>query len=275
MGLTRRQKVEDVKDWIIRNHPFTRDPGEAAALHTRHSDDTASQQEKSLVHSEGAARVLSLNNLHNNLNKARDKIKSSPWNHNKANPGTKDSLPQYGTRHTRKPLKADEKHKQRQTRKTSKTVTEQVNQLKTEKVAANIFADMYYKSHVKNANQGRQRGDHVTIRWPKFCRHLHEQAFHYEWAKTPDWNSIKAHGPGGVTGDMQRRCFTSLTSAKKKWAQLSSIWKEAEITPTLKKNKDFKKSHEVTEFWAAWANKVISTQTGYRKFRTTEDQLVH
>lgn len=164
VGLTRRQKVEDVKDWIIRNHPFTRDPGEAAALHTRHSDDTASQQEKSPVHSEGAARVLSLNNLHNNLNKARDKIKSSPSNHNKANPGTKDSLPQYGTRHTRKPLKADEKPKQRQTRKTSKTVTEQVNQLKTEKVAANIFADMYYKSHVKNVNQGRQRDDHVTIR---------------------------------------------------------------------------------------------------------------
>ena len=189
-----------------------------------------------------------------------------------------------------------------------KTVIEQNNQLKTEKVAANTFAELYREESTihmsrQRTKQVREETTELLTSDPKgtddSCMH---ELFSMKELKHAirKLKSKKAPGPDGVTGDMlkhlgpaTRKVLLQIFNQSWTTGVVPPIWKEAEIIPIPKKGKDKKDPHSYRPisllssagkllermvnrrltFLLEARNLLSPTQTGYRKFRNTEDQL--
>lgn len=187
----------------------------------------------------------------------------------------------------------------------SKTVLDVNGQLLHGKAAANCFAEAYHQqSTVKMAQQRIQAVHDETERClsDSAPNSIMDDSFTMAELNTAlrSLKAKKAPGPDGISNDMLRHLGPAakallLQIFNQSWeqAKVPTLWKEAHITPILKKGKP--KSNpssyrpisllscvgKVLErlinrrlMWHLESNNLLSpTQTGYRRHRSTEDQL--
>ena len=190
----------------------------------------------------------------------------------------------------------------------AKTVIEQDHELKTEKAAANIFAEKYKEQNTiymsrERTKQVREETAELLSSDPHGTKDsCMTEPFNMKELKQGirKLKPKKAPGPDGVTSDMLKHLgpasrSTLLQIFNDSWRTgvVPSIWKEAEIIPIPKKGKDKKDPtsyrpisllscvgkllermvNRRLTFLLEAQNILTPTQTGYRKFRSTEDQL--
>ena len=192
----------------------------------------------------------------------------------------------------------------------AKPVVEVDSQLKTEKMAANAFAELYRE--VSNTHLCRERTKQVREQTRNILlsdKRKHDNSVMTEPFSMRELNDAlqklkpkKAPGSDGITAEMLKHLGapakeTLLEIFNKSWRTgiVPAVWKEAEIVPILKKGKDKRDPHNyrpisllscVGKLMERMVNRRLishleknnilsSTQTGYRKFRSTEDQLAY
>ena len=187
-----------------------------------------------------------------------------------------------------------------------KTVIEANNELITEKRAANVFADLYQEqstTHVarERIKEVREETENIilspygeerdcSMKDPFSMKELKDALKRVKTRKAP--------GPDGITGEMLKHLGACSRAVLLKifnhsWMKgvVPAVWKDAIVIPVTKKGKDKKnpRSYRPISLLSCVgkllermvnrrlinhpeSNNVLSpTQTGYRKFRSTED----
>lgn len=266
-----------------------------------------------------------LDTLHKALNQARDTMESSPTDDNvEAHNRAKASFTKEKLQATRQSwhdktaslnMETDTQGLWKLAKRLNddnpsrgKTVIEQNHQLKTEKAAANIFAELYQEENSihmprQRVRQVREETAEVLLSDPSGADDsCMSEAFSMRELKQGirKLKSKKAPGPDGVTGDMlkhlgpsSREMLLQIFNHSWRVGVVPPIWKEAEIIPVPKKGKDKKDPRSYRPisllscvgkllerlvnrrltFLLEARNILSPTQTGYRKFRNVEDQL--
>lgn len=266
-----------------------------------------------------------LDTLHKTLNEARDTMENSPIDENvETHNRAKAAFIKEKLQATRKSwqdktaslnMETDMQGLWKLTKKLNddnpsrgKTVIEQDNQLKTEKAAANTFAELYREE--STIHMPRQRIKQVREETSKLLTSdphgIDDSCMSEPFTMKELKQGIrklkpkKAPGPDGITGDMLKHLGPAsrtvlLQIFNHSWTAgvVPSIWKEAEIIPIPKKGKNKKDPRSYRPisllscvgkllermvnrrltFLLEIQNILSPTQTGYRKFRNTEDQL--
>ena len=192
----------------------------------------------------------------------------------------------------------------------SKTVIEATNELITEKRAANVFADLYQEqstTHVarERIRQVREETENIILSSygeerdcsmtdPFSMKELKDALKKVETRKAP--------GPDGNIGELlkhlgacSRAVLLKIFNHNRMKGVVLAVWKDAVIIPVPKKGKDKKNPSSYSpisllsclgKLLERMVNRrlishlesssVLSpTQTGYRKFQSTEDQLAY
>ena len=192
----------------------------------------------------------------------------------------------------------------------SKTVIEANNELITEKRAANVFADLYQEQSTTHV--ARERIKEVREETENIILSLYSEKRDCSMTdpfSTKDLKDAlkkiktkKAPGPDGITGEMLKHLGACSRAVLLKifnhsWIKgvVPAVWKEAIVIPVPNKGKDKKnpRSYRPISLLSCIgkllerminrrlinhleSNSVLSpTQTGYRKHRSTEDQLAY
>jgi len=189
----------------------------------------------------------------------------------------------------------------------SKTVIEDNNKLKTGKEAANAFAELYRTTSTINMPRERVREVREETKTILFSANEENDSSMNEPFTLKELKhaisklkSKKAPGPDGVSTDMLKHLSNTSKKVLLKIINTSwdtgivpSIWKEAEIIPIPKKGKEKKNPlsyrpisllSNVGKIMERMVNRrliylleskdiLAPSQTGYRKYRNTEDQL--
>ena len=191
-----------------------------------------------------------------------------------------------------------------------KTVLEVNNQLSTEKRAANDFADLYRKESTTNITAARKQQVREETRNSLLSTpdgtNLHPMTAPFSMKELNNAlrrvKTKRAPGPDGITGEMLKRLGPTskkvlLCIFNQSWSMgiVPTMWKEAHIVPILKKGKDKKNPRSYRPIsLLSCVGKLMErlvnlrliihletkgllspTQTGYRKHRSTEDQLAY
>ena len=192
----------------------------------------------------------------------------------------------------------------------SKTVIEANNELITEKRAANVFADLYQEqstTHVarERIKEVREETENIILSSygeERDCSMTGPFSTKEVKDALKKMKTKKAPGPDGITGEMLKHLGACSRAVLLKifnhsWIKgvAPAVWKEAIVIPVSKKGKDRKnpRSYRPISLLSCVgkllerminrrlinhleSNNVLSpTQTGYRKHRSTEDQLAH